>query len=87
MPDDAMRATEDDNKTLKNVLPKVFAGPDPDKKVPGEVVDLFANNLRMDGTEDDRDLPSRICEYGDFSQGWENGMNLSIDKPQMIIII
>ncbi len=61
--DDAMRAIEDDNKTLKGVLPKVYASPDLDKKVLGEVVDLFTNNLHMDGSEEDQDLLGRTYEY------------------------
>ena len=61
--DDAMRAIEDDNKALKGVLPKVYASPDLDKKVLGEVVDLFTNNLHMDGSEEDQDLLGRTYEY------------------------
>ena len=61
--DDAMRAIEDENKSLKNVLPKVYANPDLDKKVLGEVVDLFTNNIHMDDTEDSRDLLGRTYEY------------------------
>ena len=45
--DDAMRAIEDENKALKNVLPKIYANPDLDKKVLGEVVDLFTNNIHI----------------------------------------
>lgn len=41
--DDAMRAIEEDNKNLKNVLPKNYASPDLDKRVLGDVVDLFTN--------------------------------------------
>ncbi|MBQ3372452.1 MAG: SAM-dependent DNA methyltransferase, partial [Oscillospiraceae bacterium] len=61
--DDAMRAIEEENKTLKGVLPKVYANPDLDKKVLGEVVDLFTNNLHMDGSEEDQDLLGRTYEY------------------------
>lgn len=61
--DDAMRAIEAENKTLKGVLPKVYANPDLDKKVLGEVVDLFTNNLHMDGSETDQDLLGRTYEY------------------------
>ena len=41
--DDAMRAIEKENTTLKNVLPKNYASPDLDKRVLGDVVDLFTN--------------------------------------------
>lgn len=61
--DTAMRAIEDDNKTLKNVLPKIYSNPDLDKKVLGEVVDLFTNNIVMDGTEASQDLLGRTYEY------------------------
>jgi hypothetical protein len=43
-----MRAIEAENKTLKNVLPKKYASPDLDKRVLGDVVDLFTNNMNMD---------------------------------------
>ena len=61
--DDAMRAIEDDNKALKNVLPKIYANPDIDKKVLGEVVDLFTNNIHMDDSEESQDLLGRTYEY------------------------
>jgi type I restriction enzyme M protein len=43
--DTAMRAIESENKTLKNVLPKNYASPDLDKRVLGDVVDIFTNNI------------------------------------------
>lgn len=61
--DTAMRAIETDNKTLDGVLPKNYAKPDLDKKVLGEVVDLFTNNIHMDGTEASQDLLGRTYEY------------------------
>ncbi len=61
--DDAMRAIEDDNKTLKGVLPKIYANPDLNKKDLGDVVDLFTNKLHMEGTEEDQDLLGRTYEY------------------------
>ena len=41
--DEAMREIEAENKSLKNVLPKNYASPDLDKRVLGDVVDLFTN--------------------------------------------
>ena len=41
--DDAMREIESENKSLVGVLPKVYATPDLDKRVLGEVVDIFTN--------------------------------------------
>lgn len=61
--DDAMRAIEAENKTLKNVLPKNYGNPDLNKKVLGEVVDLFTNDIHMDGTEESKDLLGRTYEY------------------------
>ena len=43
--DNAMRAIESENKTLKNVLPKNYASPDLDKRILGDVVDIFTNNI------------------------------------------
>ena len=61
--DDAMRAIEDENKTLKNVLPKNYASQDLDKRVLGNVVDLFTNNIDMSDTDADKDLLGRTYEY------------------------
>lgn len=61
--DNAMRAIEKGNKTLKNVLPKNYASPDLDKRVLGDVVDLFTNNMDMDATEESKDLLGRTYEY------------------------
>lgn len=60
--DNAMRAIEAENKSLKNVLPKNYASPDLDKRVLGDVVDLFTN-MDMDDTDDSKDLLGRTYEY------------------------
>ncbi|MBO4884671.1 MAG: type I restriction-modification system subunit M, partial [Clostridia bacterium] len=60
--DDAMRAIEADNKSLKNVLPKNYASPDLDKRVLGDVVDLFTN-MDMGTSEASKDLLGRTYEY------------------------
>lgn len=60
--DDAMIAIEKENKSLKNVLPKNYANPDLDKRVLGDVVDLFTN-MDMGETEDSKDLLGRTYEY------------------------
>ena len=49
--DEAMREIEAENKSLKNVLPKNYASPDLDKRVLGDVVDLFTN-MDMSDTEE-----------------------------------
>lgn len=61
--DKAMRAIEDDNKSLKGVLPKNYASPDLDKKVLGDVVDIFTNNIDMSDTRASEDLLGRTYEY------------------------
>lgn len=60
--DEAMRAIEAENKTLKNVLPKNYASPDLDKRVLGDVVDLFTN-MDMSDTDGGKDLLGRTYEY------------------------
>lgn len=60
--DNAMRAIESENKILKNVLPKNYATPDLDKRVLGDVVDLFTN-MDMGSAEDSKDLLGRTYEY------------------------
>ena len=61
--DDAMRAIEADNKSLKDVLPKNYASPDLDKLVLGDVVDIFTNRIDMSDTETSEDLLGRTYEY------------------------
>ena len=61
--DDAMRAIEAENKSLKNVLPKNYANPDLDKRVLGDVVDLFTNDIKMEDVENSKDLLGRTYEY------------------------
>lgn len=61
--DTAMRAIEADNKTLKDVLPKNYASPDLDKKILGDVVDIFTNSIDMSNTEASEDMLGRTYEY------------------------
>ena len=60
--DEAMRSIEKENTTLKNVLPKNYASPDLDKRVLGDVVDLFTN-MDMGDIEESKDLLGRTYEY------------------------
>ena len=60
--DTAMRAIEADNARLKNVLPKNYASQDLDKRVLGDVVDLFTN-MDMSDTDNSKDLLGRTYEY------------------------
>jgi type I restriction enzyme M protein len=60
--DDAMRAIEKENKSLKDVLPKNYARDEPDKRRLGNVVDLFTNIKMIEhGTE--KDILGRAYEY------------------------
>ena len=58
--DNAMRAIEAENKKLKNVLPKNYASPDLDKRILGDVVDIFTNNIDMSDTTASEDLLGRL---------------------------
>ncbi|HIW39820.1 MAG TPA: type I restriction-modification system subunit M [Candidatus Eubacterium pullicola] len=60
--DGAMRAIERENAALKNVLPKNYASPDLDKRVLGDVVDIFTN-MNMDDTEENKDILGRTYQY------------------------
>lgn len=60
--DDAMRAIEKENKSLKNVLPMIYSSPDLDKRVLGNVVDIFTN-INMHDENEEKDLLGRAYEY------------------------
>lgn len=60
--DNAMREIEKENVTLKNVLPKNYASPDLDKRVLGEVVDLFTN-LDMENNQGNSDILGTTYQY------------------------
>ena len=60
--DNAMRAIEAENKSLKGVLPANYANPDLDKQVLGDVVDIFTN-MNMGDAEESQDLLGRTYEY------------------------
>jgi type I restriction enzyme M protein len=76
MIDDAMRAIEDENISLKGALPKVFGRESIDRAMLSGLLDLFSN-LKLDGTRADFDLIGRIYEYciGEFasSEGKRGG--------------
>lgn len=60
--DDAMEAIEKENVSLSGVLPKNYSNSDLDKRVLGEVVDIFTN-IDMHGDNDEKDLLGRTYEY------------------------
>ena len=60
--DEAMREIEKENKPLKNVLPRIYAHSDIDKRALGEVVTIFTNiNMFAQGNE--KDILGRTYEY------------------------
>lgn len=60
--DAALEAIEQNNESLRGVLPKNFARPELDKRRLGEVVDLFTN-IAMHDAGDEKDLLGRTYEY------------------------
>ena len=60
--DDAMRAIEKENKRLKDVLPKIYARDELDKRRLGNVVDVFTN-IQMIEHGTDKDILGRTYEY------------------------
>lgn len=67
--DTAMGAIEQENKTLKGILPKTYARPEMDKRRIGEVVDLFTN-ISVADNGGEMDLLGRAYEYclGKFAE-------------------
>lgn len=61
--DNAMKAIENDNPKLKNVLPKNYANPDLDKRVLGDVVDIFTNKIDLTEANADADIFGRTYEF------------------------
>lgn len=60
--DAAMDAIEQENKTLKGVLPKTYARPEMDKRRLGDVVDLFTH-IAIAANGSKMDLLGRAYEY------------------------
>ena len=60
--DNAMRQIEAENDSLKGILPKNFARQELDKRMLGDVVDLFTN-VRMTSEGNTQDVLGRTYEY------------------------
>lgn len=60
--DDAMRQIEAENDTLKGILSKNFARQELDKRMLGDVVDLFTN-VKMTSDDNTQDVLGRTYEY------------------------
>ncbi|HTE83553.1 MAG TPA: class I SAM-dependent DNA methyltransferase [Dehalococcoidia bacterium] len=61
--DDAMLAIENDNVSLKGVLPKDYARPQLDRQRLGELVDLIGTIALGDDDNHSRDVLGRVYEY------------------------
>ena len=61
--DEAMHAIEDDNPTLKGVLPKDYARPGLDKARLGQLIDLFTNLNLGAAANRARDVLGHVYEY------------------------
>lgn len=75
--DNAMRAIETENPSLKGALPKIFGKESIDKSMLASLLELFTNSIKMDAASGDFDLIGRIYEYciGEFasSEGKRGG--------------
>lgn len=67
--DDAMEAIENENATLKGILPKVYARPNLDKVSLGGLIDLIGNIALGDEAAKSKDILGRVYEYflGEFA--------------------
>jgi len=61
--DDAMRAIEKDNESLKSVLPKDYARPALNKVMLGELIDLISGIALNEENDRSRDILGRVYEY------------------------
>jgi len=61
--DDAMRAIEKDNESLKGVLPKDYARPALNKVMLGELIDLISGIALSEGNDKSKDVLGRVYEY------------------------
>lgn len=61
--DDAMRAIEKDNESLKGVLPKDYARPALNKVMLGELIDLISGIALNEGSDKSKDVLGRVYEY------------------------
>lgn len=61
--DNALDAIEKENSSLIGVLPKSYARPELDKRILGEIIDLFTN-MNVGGNEaKEKDVLGRVYEY------------------------
>ena len=60
--DETMRGIEEDNKSLKNILPKNYANPNLDKRILSDLVDLLTN-MNISDAEKGKDFLEKNYEY------------------------
>ena len=61
--DSALDAIEKENDSLRGVLPKNYSRPELDKRISGEIIDLFTN-INVGGKEGkEKDILGRVYEY------------------------
>lgn len=61
--DDAMRAIEKDNDSLKGVLAKDYSRPALNKTMLGELIDLISGIALNEGSDKSKDILGRVYEY------------------------
>lgn len=57
--DEAMKGIEEDNKSLKNILPKNYTNPNLDKRILSDLVDLLTN-MNISDAEKGKDFLEKI---------------------------
>ena len=84
--DDAMRAIEKDNESLKGVLPKDYARPALNKVMLGELIDLISSITLNEEGHASRDILGRVYEYvlGQFA-GAEGKRSGEFYTPRSVV--
>ena len=86
--DDAMRAIEKDNESLKGVLPKDYARPALNKVMLGELIDLISGIALNEEGDRSKDILGRVYEYflGQFA-GAEGKRGGEFYTPRSVVRI
>lgn len=86
--DDAMRAIEKDNESLKGVLPKDYARPALNKVMLGELIDLISGIALNEEGHASRDILGRVYEYflGQFA-GAEGKRGGEFYTPRSVVSV
>jgi type I restriction enzyme M protein len=86
--DDAMRAIEKDNESLKGVLPKDYARPALNKVMLGELIDLISGIALNEDGDRSKDILGRVYEYflGQFA-GAEGKRGGEFYTPRSVVCV